>query len=448
MSRTTRLNRFCDGVTRRGMIQAGLGGLAGFSLPELLRLRAHADSSGINSAKSDTAVIYLELAGGPSQHETYDPKPKAPQEFRGIYSAIETAVPGVQFCELMSEQARIADKLTVIRSVHHRSGSHGPSSHLVQTGYYGQTAKQERKNDMPAVGSITAKARGAVRPGLPAYVAIPRITRYGGAGWLGESYNPFETVKDTNAKDFAVPNLTLINGLTADRVSDRRKLLTGFDTARHIAESNGIAEAYDDFTHQAFDLVTGKAAQEAFDLSREPDAVRDRYGRHSTGQNMLLARRLVEAGVTYVTIRVTGWDYHWDLKKRMESIAPPFDRGVAALVEDLHERGLDKKVLVIAIGEFGRTPKMNDGQKRGAPGRDHWGALMSVMLAGGGLRGGEVIGTSDSNGAKPIAAPYRPENVLSTVYRHLGIDPGMTFDDLTGRPRHILEKREPIAELV
>ena len=433
---------FCDRISRRSILQAGLAGTIGLSLPDLLRLQAVGADKKI--PRTDTSVIYLELAGGPTQHETYDPKPDAPKEYRGPLQAIETALPGVYFNELMGEQAKLADKLAVIRSIHHDSGSHGTSSHLTQTGYYLRD-RQNRENEMPTFGSITARIRGENAPGVPPFVSIPRTMRYGRAAWLGKGHNPFETIHNANDKNFQVANLTLLKGLTAERLQDRRLLLAGFDAARKTVDNSGTAEAIDEFTKQAFDMVTGKAARNAFDLKQEGEATRRRYGKNALGQNFLLARRLVEHGVTVATVRVStlgSWDDHNGIANRMKRKGPAFDQAVAALVQDLHDRGLDKNVLVVGMGEFGRTPRVNR-----SAGRDHWGRVMSVFLAGGGLPVGQIIGSSDSKGAVPVTSPYRPEHVLVVIYRHLGIDPQRTFTDPSGRPRHILERRESITEL-
>lgn len=435
--------QFCDEISRRGLIQAGLGGVIGLSMPELLRLRASAAEE--NGTKLDTAVIYLELAGGPTQHETYDPKPNAPAEYRGPLDSIETALPGVRFSQYMEKQAAIADKLAVIRSIHHDSGSHGTSSHMTQSGYY-LSDRQVRDNEMPCIGSVTARLRGANAEGVPPFVSIPRLMRFGGAAWLGKGFNPFETGKSADAKDFHVPNLTLLNGLTSDRLADRRGLLSGFDSAKRIIDNRGAAEATDDFTRQAFDMVTGDAARAAFDIEAETVETRDRYGRNPLGQDILLARRLVERGVTFVTVRANtkgSWDDHTGIADRMKAKGPFIDQGIAALVSDLYETGLAEKVMVVAMGEFGRTPRINKNA-----GRDHWGQVMSVMMSGGNLKVGQIVGASDSNGAVPAERPYRPENVLATLYHHLGIDPQLTFNDRSGRPRYILERRNVVHELV
>ena len=438
---------FCDGVSRRGLVQAGLGGIIGLSMPQLLKLRAAtaAESESKVDRSLDTAVIYLEQAGGPAQHETYDQKPNAPIEYRGPLSAVPTALPGYSFCELMPKQAAIADKLAVIRSIHHNSSSHGTSSHLTQTGYY-LNDNQNRNNEMPCIGSYTMRMRGANAPGVPAFVSVPQSMRYGHAAWLGKGNNPLETSRSADDKRFEVPNLTLLKGIDEGRLSDRRQLLSGFDAARRIVDNHGAAEATDEFTRQAFDMVTGDAARQAFAIDEESVATRDRYGRNSIGQNVLLAKRLVERGVTFVTVRVNtlgSWDDHNGIEKRMKAKGPALDQAIASLVTDLYETGLHEKVMVVAMGEFGRTPRVNSNA-----GRDHWGRVMSVLMSGGDLKVGQVVGASDSSGGVPVESPYRPENVLALLYRHLGIDQSLTFPDNAGSPRYLLENRDLINELV
>jgi len=432
---------FCDGIDRRGFLKAGVLGLGGLSLGDLFRLRPRAAGAAASSLGGHgKAVIFLELAGGPTQFETYDPKPQAPEEYRGPLGVVETALPGVWFSELMAEQAKIADQLAIVRSVAHNSGSHRKSAHLVQTGY-DLRDNQNRDNEMPSIGSVVAKTLGPNRQGMPPYVAVPRAMRYGGAGYLGQNYNPLETVRGPHQKNFRIPNLELARGLEFERLEDRRSLLNAFDAARRVHDTG--AEALDEFQGQAFDLITGDHARRAFDIAREDPKTRDRYGHNVVGQSCLLARRLVEAGVALVTIRVTGWDDHRGIEKRMRKKGPRYDRGVAALVEDLRLRGLAEDVMVVAMGEFGRTPRVNRRS-----GRDHWGAAMSVMMAGGGLKTGQVIGATNSKGERPTEAPYRPENILATIYQFLGIDPSATFIDASGRPRYILEEREVIEPLV
>ena len=439
---------YCDGINRRSVLQAGLAGIIGLSVPELLRLKAHSAAREGATPTNDTAVIYLEMAGGPSQHSTYDPKPDAPEEYRGPLGTVQCNVPGIRLSQFMDQQASIMDKLAVIRSIHHDSGSHGTSSHLTQTGYYLQN-RQNRTNEMPSSGSITAQLRGPNRPGIPAYVAIPSTTRYGNSAYLGGGFNPYSPGNySSRSNNFEARNLTLARGLSLDQLEDRRGLLESFDNERQIMDSANVSGAMDQFNEQAFDMVTGDAARDAFDLTREDPRLRQRYDMDSRGmgQACLLARRLVERGVTFITVRMSlkgSWDDHRGIYDRMEAKGPFFDRAVATLVQDLHDRGLARKVMVVAMGEFGRTPRVN-----GNAGRDHWGRVMSVLMAGGDLRTGQVVGSSDSNGAVPHSAPYRPENVLAMMYRHLGIDSAMTIPDPTGRPRYILEERGLIEELL
>jgi Protein of unknown function (DUF1501) len=432
--------KFCDGVSRRSFLRAGALGLGGLTLADLLALRARSEETSAE-AKRNTAVIFVELGGGPSHLETYDPKPNAPREFRGPLESVATNLPGVYFSQYMREQAQLLDKLAVVRSIHHGSNSHDASSHLTQTGFL-KRSQRAGLNEMPCFGSVAARVCGPNEPGLPAYVALPRIMRNGGAAYLGTAHNPFETINDAGKRNFSVRNLTLSTGLNAARLEDRRTLLTALDVQREIVDLEGSSEAIDDFTRQALEMVTGPRAQAAFDISKEKDRVREEYGLTDIGQSLLLARRLVEAGVTCVTVRYPGWDNHVKIAQAMEQRGPRYDQAMAALVRDIYQRGLDRDVLVVSMGEFGRTPRVN----RNA-GRDHWGSLMSVLLAGGGLKTG-IVGTSNSKGEVPVECPYGPENVLAMVYRHLGINPEQTFADLAGRPRHILEERRLIAELV
>jgi hypothetical protein len=381
------------------------------------------------------------MAGGPSQFETYDPKPGAPVEYRGSLGTVATRLPGVHFSEFMVQQAAIADKLAVIRSIHHKSSSHEISAHLVHTGYYLRNP-QRRDNEMPAVGSISARLRGASAGGLPPYVAMTE-PRYGNAGWLGKVYNPFVIQGDPGAPGFRVRSISLDARMPISHLNDRRRLLAEFDRMHDLADNQGVAGALDRFTGQAFEMITSDRARKAFDVNAEDAKTRDAYGRNAVGQSLLLARRLVEAGVTFVNVCAIGWDDHRQIAKGIQSKAPQFDRGMAALVRDLSDRGLDRDVLVVAMGEFGRTPRVNE-----FAGRDHWGSLMSVLIAGGGLRMGQVIGSSNSKGEVPADRPYGPENVLATIYRHLGIDPATTLTDLNGRPRYVLDERDVVQELV
>ncbi|MCA9202973.1 MAG: DUF1501 domain-containing protein, partial [Planctomycetales bacterium] len=336
---------YCDGVSRRNFLGAGVLGLSGLTLAEVLRGRALAGEN----RQANTSVIFVELAGGPTQFETYDPKPTAPAEYRGPLSAIATNLPGVMFSQYMAEQAKIADRLTVVRSIRHNSSSHDPSSHLTQTGYY-KTGQKGGENQMPSIGAVAAKFRGPNHVAMPAYVAVPQVMRNGGAAQLGLACAPFQTGGDPNSNKFQVMNLGTLESLTADRLGNRSQLLAQLDARRELNDLNGSATAVDQFTQKAFDLVTGSQARLAFDIAEESDSIRDAYGRTTVGQSMLLARRLVEAGVTCVTVRVTGWDDHGNIAKAMATKGPAYDQGLAALVRDLGDRGLEQDVLVVAMG--------------------------------------------------------------------------------------------------
>lgn len=436
--------------TRRQVIQAGLMGIAGLSLPEVLRLRVQAAVLG--QAARDAAIIYVLQEGGGSQIDTWDPKPEADELIRGQFQPIATRVPGVLFSEILPEQAAVMDKLTLLRSVHHPSTQHSSSVHLIKTGYY--CRPESSVNEMPSIGSHIARLRGPLRRSVPPYVTLNKGARYGEGHFLGVGANPFDVKNVWKGNDFEqpeitdieIPNLSLVEGLTLERIADRRTLLTAMDNTRRIIDRTGHTAGVDEFNLQAYELVTGSAARSAFDLSSESRALRDRYGRNRIGQSLLLARRLVESGVSFVTVGTFNWDHHINLWADMRRDAPPFDRGLAALVEDLYARGLDQRVLVVVMGEFGRTPRFETiGTNK--PGRDHWGDAMSVLMAGGGLAGGRVIGATDRLGSRPTESPVRIERILATMYRHLGIDPAQTVVDHQGRPRSLLEFRDEIHEL-
>ena len=429
-------------------MRAGFLGLAGLSLPEFLRLKAQAATTGTaDTSRRDTAVIMFWLDGGPTHMDTYDLKPNAPAEYRGSFTPINTNAPGVQICELLPQHAKVMDKLSIVRSMHHKNGDHFAAAHWMLTGYHGSTAA-DLPPKFPGVGAITAKLRGANRPGVPAFVGVPSTHSVGlapgyhGAAYLGVGYNPLDAGGDPNNANYQVPNLQLINGVGLDRLEDRRSLLGGLDRIRRDVDRNGLMNGMDQFNQQAFEMVTGESARRAFDVGREDPRVRDRYGRHTWGQSALLARRLVEAGVTFVTITASGWDDHAQVANAMKAKLPPFDRALGALVEDLTSRGLIDNVAVCVMGEFGRTPRINPGA-----GRDHWGDVMSVLIGGGGLKGGQIIGSSNSKGEVPKDRPIKPADVLHTLYGVLGIDPTLQFVNNAGRPISILNEGAAIAEL-
>lgn len=449
-------SRDCDGMLRRSFVQAGVLGLAGLTLPEFLRIRATAadHSPRIHHGRTDTSVILIWMSGGPGHHETWDPKPDAVSQFRGPFGAIETSVPGMQFGELLPEQARIAEHVSVLRSVNHGSGDHTKGNHWMLTGFEGPDFNKpdHKVQRRPSLGSVAAALRGPNQPGMPAYAAAPHLR--GGtdnffhyAAYLGGAHNPFVVDSDPNDSKFKVRNLSLMPGLTFDRLADRRQLLATFDeTYRSIDQ-----RALDLTDHQqaAFNLLTSTEVRDAFDISHESESTRDLYGRHTFGQSALLARRLVERGVTFVTVNTQPWDHHGTAnrlptEKGARQLIPPVDRAIAGLIRDLIDRGLYEKTLVVAMGEFGRTPRMNS-----AAGRDHWGHAFSVLMGGGGLKTGQIIGCSDGQGAYVTERPLSPEDVAATVYHHLGINGRETaIADRTGRPRYLIETGNPIAELL
>jgi len=437
-------HRTCESASRRSFLKIGAMGLGGLALPDLLRLRAAEAAGGRETA--DTAVILLWLDGGPSQFETYDPKPAAPVEYRGQFNPIRTRIPGIDICELLPRHAQIADKFTIIRSVAHNESGHGSAVKNLNTGYPHPPGTNEGTFLYPGVGAVVARVREHQRRGLPHYVCVPTSGVFkgdtGGGVYLGSAYDPFAA----NPSDGAAA-LTAPVELSLPRLQNRRTLLSSLDRLRRDADASGMMEGMDAFTRQAFEMVTGPAARQALDLSRESTAVRERYGKgvernHSWGQSCLLARRLVEAGVSFVAVGLGGWDDHGqDLQNDMPRRAPIYDAAVSALIQDLYDRGLDRKVVVLAWGEFGRTPRINRG------GRDHWPSSMSVLLAGGGMNMGQVIGSTNARGERPQDRPLHPNDVLATVYRHLGIDHHHAFVNPQGRPIPLLPSGTPIAEL-
>jgi hypothetical protein len=408
--------------------------------------------------------------------ETFDMKPNAPSEYRGEFHPIHTVVPGIEVCELLPQFARTADRYSIIRSIAHEFADHGGGHKRFLTG------RDPREpvgfvNDYPMVGSMVSKMREdnrSVASGTPDYVTIVDAGRSDidvfsfGSAYLGAETHPFTVVGDPSASNFEIKNLSLIPEL-AGRLDDRKRLLSGFDRLRRSIDESGAMESMDEINRRAIQMLTSDRARLAFDLDREPVSVRDRYGRHAWGQRALMARRLVEAGVSFVTVvmenplpsgglpkyAVYNWDSHAvnchmfdDFRLR----APYFDQSVTALIEDIHARGLDKRVLLIVTGEFGRTPRINSaiGTQTGVmqPGRDHWPQAMSVVVSGGGLRTGQVIGSTNGKGEHPKDRPLTPNDLWATMFRHLGIDIEHTFPDHAGRPMSILPYGEPIRELI
>jgi hypothetical protein len=449
-------DRYCDGMSRRSFVQLGVAGMASLGLGDLLRAKAL--SAG--SASSPKSAILIWFDGGPSHLDLYDLKPEAPSEIRGLWKPIRTNVSGIEISELFPKQARIADKFAIVRSLSHGTGDHFSGGHRMLTGKAMGVSGANTAGRFPSIGSIVAKERGPNRRGMPAYIAVPiaasigLVPGYFGGNWLGAEYDPFQTGGDPNDKNFRVENVSPVAGLTIDRLDHRRSLMQQLDKVPRTLDAVGRFATLDKFDQDAYEFVSGKQAREAFDMSRESPQIRDRYGRHSWGQSTLLARRLVEAGATFVTVHLGGWDHHWNLQSGMDTNLPIVDTFVSALFTDLEQRGLLDSTLVILCGEFSRTPRMNDGGNggpagsMGTPGRDHWGDAMFCVLGGGGIRGGQVVGSTDAKGYRPLTRPFTPENIHATIYKHLGIDPALKLIDHNGRPTPVLEDTTPIPELI
>ncbi|HEU4752653.1 MAG TPA: DUF1501 domain-containing protein [Armatimonadota bacterium] len=436
---------------RREILRFGLAGLAGLGLGDLLGAQS-ASAAGV-AGRKDTAVILVWCHGGPSHLETYDPKPDAPAEYRGPFGAIPTNVAGVRISELLPRQAKVADRFSLIRSVLHRGICHQQGLQTLLTGKEELVLKQ--KPDHPDAFCVLAKMRERPGDALPVHVGIPPLP-YGGAAYLGAAYEPFVVSGDPNSPTFEVPNVRLKDGAERQRLERRVRLMHSIDGARRMLEDDPLAAARDRHYEAAVDLLTSGKAREAFDLSREATALRDRYGRTRWGQSLLLARRLVEAGVGAVVVSLLGvengiigsWDDHAvnaDCFKAMQQRAPIFDQAVSALIQDVYDRGLDRRVLILVTGEFGRTPKISHAE--GRPGRDHWPHAMSILVSGGGLRMGQVIGATDARGEFVEERPLSPNDLLATLYRHLGVDPSLELTDRSGRPVRILDRTEGIREL-
>ncbi len=465
--------RCCPGpTTRREFLRVGALGLGSFTMADLLRSQAQAAVAG--RVAPDTSVIFVWLPGGPPHMDMYDLKPNAPAEYRGAFRPIPTTVPGLDVCDLLPLHAKLAHKYNVVRSIAHTFADHGGGHKRFMTGRDPRTPT-EFVNDAPAVGSIVARVREQVSAGVPNYVCVVEPGRdqvdtfSQGAAYLGPSYTPFMVPGDPSKSEFKVPNIAPVAEV-AGRLDDRTSLLRSFDRFRREADQSGLMGSFDTFHERAFGLLTSDKAKVAFDLSQEDQATRDRYGKHAWGQRLLMARRLVEAGCSFCTVILENpyqsgiewlkqgtynWDSHavnchiWDdLKLRL----PIYDQAVTALIEDLYNRGLDRKTLVVVTGEFGRTPRIEStvGSQTGVkqPGRDHWPQAMSLITFGGGMQTGQVIGSTNSRGEHPQDRPLSPNDLWASVYRHLGIDFEQSFLDHRGRPMPILPYGAPISELL
>ena len=440
---------------RRTFLRAGVLGAAGLSLADLLRSKARAAGAGASSSRRPSVII-LWMRGGPSHIDMWDPKPDAPAEYRGEFATVPTKIPGVRLGDLLPLSARLMDKWSIVRSLYHNDAGHSSGDQLCFTGY--PSGPNPDENVHPSCGSVVAKQLGHLTPQLPAYVMIPRMDPGTGPAYLGVAHKPFETLADpANPGPFRVPNFSLPQGVTLERLGDRRGLLASFDRLRREVDASGQMDALDRFGRQAWGILTSRAARDAFDLDREPAPVRERYGflppfdpkasnrcgAPAWSQRILLARRLIEAGVRLVTVDLRWWDTH---VKGFESLRlgflPRFDRAYTALLEDLEQRSLLASTLVVAWGEFGRTPRVNNDA-----GHDHYPNVFSAALAGGPVRGGRVVGESDALGAFPKADAKTPQDVLATLYQHLGVDVTQQYLDGSGRPIAVLPSGTPIEEL-
>lgn len=449
----------CAGMTRRTALKAGFLGLTGLTLSDYLRVRAAQPTTG----SQDKSVILLWLDGGPSHLETFDPKPEAPEEYRGPFGVCRTAIPGVCVSDLMPGVAQRIRKVSLVRSLHHDNGDHFAAAHWMTTGRFGSTSVNLPQK-YPSIGAYVARIQGARKSGLPPYVGLPSAETvylfpgYMGAAYLGGAYGPFDVDRENRylgANDQRrIQSPKWLHNLSASPEAaagfvDRGGLLRAFDTLRRDIDQSGVMQAMDQFQQQALDLMLGSDARTAFDIDKEPQKLAERYGANAWGRYTLMARRLVEAGVRFVTVDMPHWDDHSSIHRGHGLKVPVVDRAVSALLDDLETRGLLDQVLVIVMGEFGRTPRINKGLPNDpVPGRDHWGNAISVLLAGGGIPGGVVVGATNPKGEHPVQRAVTPQQLHATIYHHLGIDPTITFKDHTGRPIPILDDPTPIRELV
>lgn len=470
-----RTQRVCSGLSRREMLQVGGAGLFGLSLPKLLAAEQAAPAFQGGRAKS---VLFLFLFGGPSQLETFDLKPDAPSGLRGPFQPIDSRTPGLHLSEHLGRTAQVSDKICVIRSMTHPHNDHN-ACHYIQTGHKWTRSAENgsdvnaRETDWPAIGSVveylSRHAPDAAVRAFPDYVYLPnrlghlqgydRTGQY--AGWLGRAYNALATDirkrdKDDNPffrdcsdeeLDYRIKGLLPTTEMPLDRLDRRRGLLEQFDLQRSSLDGAKQIEAYDQIRSRALALVTSEEIRSALDIRREPDSLRDRYGRHLFGQSTLMGRRMIEAGSRFVTVCWDApdgysWDSHRSSKHLEEFLIPGFDQAFSALVEDLEQRGLLDETLVVAVGEIGRTPKAN-----ATWGRGHWSYCFPAVLAGAGIRGGIAYGSSDKDAAYPKEQPTSPEDLAATIYHALGIDPELRLPDPQGRPVQILEGGRPLVEL-
>ncbi|MFT5322183.1 MAG: hypothetical protein ACI8P0_000018 [Planctomycetaceae bacterium] len=429
---TGRRFRDCNGTMRRDFLKVGALGTSSLTLGNLMRARTKAVETG--ASLPDTSVIWVWLGGGPTHVETFDPKMTAPMEYRSVTGEVSTNLPGVTLGGTFTKMAKVADKMAFVRSFAHTNSGHGGGTHFLMTGYDDRNVDNGGLPSRPSMGSIVSRVRGTNHPqtGMPTYVRLGGIGS-DGAAFLGAANSPFDPAGQ------ARKNMALT--IKQNRLSNRRSLLSGLDNINRQVDSSGLMEGLDAFEQQAFSLVLSRS-QRAFDLKYEDPRVSELYG-PGLGQQMLRARRLVEAGAGFVTVSYGGWDMHGKIEESMRKTSVQLDHAVHALIEDLNQRSMDRNVLVVIAGEFGRTPKINK-----TAGRDHWAPLSTLALSGGGLRMGQVIGESASKVDVPKTTPIRPSDLMATVFQVLGVDPKIQFVNEAGRPVYMLEDGRPIRELV
>ena len=432
----------CAGMGRRNFLQVGLGGLAGMGFANILR----AQQASPPPNKKPVNCILVWLDGGPSHYESFDPKPNAPKEIRGEFGSMKTNVPGVHFCDKVPNLAKVMDKMTIVRSICHKDPNHGGGNHYMMTGRPTPVPVNcgAFVTFHPSFGSMASFDRGVLK-GLPAYMSLGQMSRSGGPNFLGAQHAPFVIKADPSSSSFKVRDVVLPKGISEARAEDRRGLRKELDNLLRIADkaAKDPAVDFDQFNAQGVDLVTSKEAQAAFDITKEDDKVRDKYGRNSLGQRLLLARRLAEVGVSFVTVYYGGWDHHVDIFKKIKGgFNTRWDVGLSALINDLDERGMLDNTLVVCLGEFGRTPKVNT---RG--GRDHWPGAMSVLFAGAGVPRGQVVGATDDKGYYAAENVCSPEDFAASLYLKLGIDPGQVLHTDSGKPVQLVDGGQRIKEL-
>jgi hypothetical protein len=425
-------------VSRREFVFTGLIGGLGLTLGDFFKLRAEQTALTEPLKARAEACIHIFLPGGSAAQETWDPKPFAPIEYRGPLGTVDTVLPGVKFSQHMQETAKIADKITVVRSMTHGEAAHERGTHNMFTGYRPSPALQ-----YPAMGSVISHELGS-RNNLPPYVCVPGVpNEYASSGYLSTAHGPFSLGNDPANKGFAVRDLNMHKALTPERFDRRRSILGTVDEHFRTLEKSDALVAMDSFYQAAYGLVSSKEAREAFNLEAEPQAIRDEYGVNAAGQRMLMARRLVESGVRFVSLTYGGWDMHANIAQGMQRELPNFDKAYAALIRDLDRRGMLDKTLVMVTSEFGRTPKINKDA-----GRDHWPKVFSVAFAGGGFKRGYVHGSSDATATEPENDPLTVENMAATVFRQLGVDPDKRLMAPGNRPIDIVRGGEIVQELL